>query len=118
MHIVKISKDGWLIGPNKSSSVDDIEIEVSDETYSKISFIPFTKNWRYVDGDFVLEDLFDNDFLKLRRQKECFNIIDNRSQMWYNHLTQEQKNELDIWYQAWLDVTETHIIPVKPEWLE
>lgn len=115
MKKVCINDDGWLSGPHCSDARNVIEI--SDEEYDKISTIPFYKNWRYVNGQFVLQDLYDNNSLKLRRQKECFNIVDNRSPMWYNHLTAEQKAELDEWYQAWLDVTETHIIPTKPEWL-
>jgi hypothetical protein len=29
----------------------------------------------------------------------------------------EQKIELQTWYQAWLDITETGEIPKKPDWL-
>lgn len=57
-------------------------------------------------------------------RQECFAII-NRGELWYNKLTEEQKQELDVWYQAWLDVTEetnkdengNYIIPEKPSWL-
>ena len=55
--------------------------------------------------------------LRARREIECFSII-NRGQLWYNKLTEEQKVELDNWYNAWLDVTETMVIPEKPNWLE
>ena len=44
-------------------------------------------------------------------------IIDNRSQLWYNHITEEQKAELNSWYEAWLDAPKTKIIPAKPKWL-
>ena len=54
--------------------------------------------------------------LRQLRQKECFNII-NRGDLWYKRLTEGQKVELDNWYQAWLDVTVTLIIPTKPLWL-
>ena len=54
--------------------------------------------------------------LRARRQRECFTITD-RGQFWYNSLTETQKTELQIWYQAWLDVTDTKIVPEKPEWL-
>lgn len=49
-------------------------------------------------------------------RQECFAII-NRGELWYNRLSESQKQELDDWYQAWLDVTETKVIPKKPEWL-
>ena len=50
------------------------------------------------------------------KRKRCFGII-NRGPAWYNTLTEQQKNELQSWYQAWLDVTDTLIEPVDPTWL-
>jgi hypothetical protein len=55
--------------------------------------------------------------LRERRQEECFSIV-NRGEVWYNTLTEEQLQELQTWYQAWLDVTETKEIPEKPSWLK
>ena len=52
-----------------------------------------------------------------QREKECFPII-NRGQLWYENLTTQQYNEIQIWYKAWLDVTETLIPPTKPIWLK
>lgn len=115
MQKVKINESGYLTSPYIRDA--NIEIEISDELYKKVSQLPMNSAWKYVDGDFVLEILYDDVALKSRRELECFRIIDNRSPMWYNHLTAEQKQELEAWYQAWLDVTETKIIPVKPEWL-
>lgn len=54
--------------------------------------------------------------LRYQREKTCFPYI-NRGYLWYNKLTDEQKEELDSWYQAWLDVTDTKVIPEIPEWL-
>lgn len=54
--------------------------------------------------------------LRAQRESECFSVI-NRGQLWYNKLTQEQIVQLNTWYQAWLDVTATKIIPTKPSWL-
>jgi|GEM_PF-2968667 len=54
--------------------------------------------------------------LRNERQAKCFPII-NRGQPWYDKLTEEQKTELNTWYQAWLDVTETMAAPKKPEWI-
>ena len=55
--------------------------------------------------------------LRTRREKECFPII-NRGKLWYNCLTDDQIAELNDWYFAWLNVTETMIVPVKPQWLD
>lgn len=54
--------------------------------------------------------------LRARRASECFPII-NRGTLWYNTLTPEQITELEAWYQAWLAVTETMVIPEKPSWI-
>ena len=54
--------------------------------------------------------------LKEQREKECFPII-NRGKLWYDSLTYEQISELNDWYFAWLDITETKRIPNKPQWL-
>jgi hypothetical protein len=63
-----------------------------------------------------LEDEQELEELRLQREKICFPII-NRGELWYSRLTDEQKEELNIWYDAWLDITETRIIPDTPEWL-
>lgn len=52
---------------------------------------------------------------KLRTEK-CYSVV-NRGRLWYNRLTVEQYAELEIWYQKWLDVTDTLIIPEEPIWL-
>ena len=60
--------------------------------------------------------LNDTEMLRGYRNEVCFTII-NRGKIWYDTLTEEQIEELRIWYNAWLDVTNTNIIPEKPEWL-
>lgn len=55
--------------------------------------------------------------LRERRESECFSII-NRGELWYNKLTEEQIEELNLWYQNWLNVTITKEIPTKPAWLK
>lgn len=63
---------------------------------------------------FVAEVELNN--LRSRREQECFTVI-NRGEPWYKRLTEEEKQELETWYQAWLDVTVTKVIPNKPEWV-
>ena len=65
--------------------------------------------------------------MRYRLEQECFSII-NRGVLWYNTLTTEQQQELNTWYQAWLDVPQVYletkptdietIIPTKPNWLK
>lgn len=60
------------------------------------------------------EDLLQS--LRTRRECECFAII-NRGKLWYDSLTQTQLSELQTWYQGWLYVTVTKLIPNKPNWV-
>ena len=55
--------------------------------------------------------------LRERRGRICFPVI-NRGELWYEGLSETQRSELAVWYQAWLDVTETGIVPDMPEWLK
>lgn len=65
--------------------------------------------------------------LRIRRDTECFVYI-NRGVLWYNTLTTEQQQQLNTWYQEWLDVPQVYletkptdietIIPTKPNWLK
>lgn len=56
------------------------------------------------------------DYLRNKREKECFSVID-RGKLWYDTLTQERLDELETWYNAWLQVTETKVIPERLDWL-
>lgn len=52
-----------------------------------------------------------------RRETECFSVV-NRGQLWYEGISIAQLLELRQWYKAWLNVTETMVVPKKPAWLE
>ena len=54
--------------------------------------------------------------LRKQRQDECFSVV-NRGRLWYNRLSIEQYAELELWYDAWLNVTETLNIPKCPTWI-
>ena len=51
------------------------------------------------------------------RKNRVFPII-NRSQMWFNSLTEEQKQDIQIWYQDWLNAPQTLKMPKRPSWLD
>ena len=56
------------------------------------------------------------DYLRRQRAAICFPVI-NRGAAWYSRLTPEQNEELQAWYQAWLDAPETGIKPETPNWV-
>ena len=64
----------------------------------------------------MIADMNDLVSLRYERQNECFSII-NRGKLWYDTLTPQQLEELKKWYQQWLDVTKTKVIPERPKWL-
>jgi hypothetical protein len=55
--------------------------------------------------------------LKDKREIECFSVI-NRGILWYNKLDSEKIEQLEKWYNDWLNITETLIVPTKPDWLK
>lgn len=100
--------------------------EIEEEEYRKTCIIPDGKAWFYsAENGLELKDYKEPqpseeeqlNQLRALREDICFPII-NRSQLWYNRLTDEQKVELNTWYDAWLKVTETKIVPEKPAWLK
>lgn len=57
------------------------------------------------------------DEIRRHREEICFPVI-NRGEAWYRTLSDKQKEELQDWYQKWLDATETLIEPETPTWLK
>lgn len=98
-------------------------IEITEEELAQIDPINGTKCFD-LENDCVVD--YDNteyskihklEELRAKRAVECFTII-NRGQLWYDNLSDKQKEELKVWYTAWLKVTETLVEPTKPEWLK
>ncbi len=116
MKTIKINQLGYVESPYINDA--SIEMEVEDETYERLMSCKIGKNWKYQDDEFVIVDILEDEVIRERREIECFLIVDNRSQLWWNHLSEERKTELNAWYEAWLVATETKIIPEKPVWLE
>lgn len=121
---IKLDDNGYiqdyaLIGIIPDSQEFDIipkDIEDFKENYHSYKIIDGTF---HKDIDYAVEIQLENqkDILRSRREKECFSYI-NRGSLWYNKLNEEQKNELQTWYDEWLNITDTFTIPTKPEWLE
>lgn len=75
------------------------------------------KNGKIVAEDYTPSEEQILNELRAQRRTDCFNIV-NRGSLWYETLTEQQLDELNLWYKNWLDVTKTKIVPQKPEWLD
>jgi hypothetical protein len=119
---VLYDKDGYITSYALVGTIVD-GIEIADPEDAD-HFCEHFQAYRIRDGDLVFEaekqeallqsEEIDN--IRQCREKECFSII-NRGQLWYDKLTEEQSIELKNWYQAWLDATNTGVVPNKPAWL-
>lgn len=111
--------DGSVKGSDVKKIIDVEGVEYQPARTEVIDihvYIPYTP-----------DELREINLNKLRdmRETECFSVI-NRGQLWYNKLTDWQREELGNWYQQWLDITDNYldgidintIIPTKPSWLK
>ena len=118
-----------LIDENKYLTCFCIDAELNGgievETPKDIdTFADMFRAYKYEDGSLVLDqhklEVLNEeriiDSLRSQREKACFPYI-NRGYSWYSKLTDAQKEELETWYQEWLDVTDTRTVPEAPEWL-
>ncbi len=101
--------------------VDSLEVsEPTDLDHFGLHFSAY----RVRDGDLVFDEQHQEALAtseqrsqyRMRREAECFSII-NRGQLWYDTLTDAQREELRQWYQSWLDGTDTLAVPDRPAWL-
>ena len=119
---IRINENGYVQSYAEIGNLTNgIEIEApSDLEHFEVNFgayqvkdgvLIFDEDKRsQLDNQHILDDL------RFEREQQCFTII-NRGQLWYEMLSETQVAELQLWYQAWLDVTETLLIPERPGWL-
>lgn len=101
--------------------VDGMEVNDPEDADA---FAAHFSAYRVRDGNLVFDQQQEEALLqeaeveeiRQRREQECFSVV-NRGQLWYELLNEEQKEELKTWYQAWLDATNTGVMPQKPAWL-
>lgn len=121
--IITIDDDGYVVDYIIVGGVEGgIEVDrlPNDEDVAHLN----TNSFRLVDGKLEFDEARYKELeldrqrhgIRLQREEECFPII-NRGGIWYELLSDENKIELMAWYQAWLDATETLIIPEKPTWI-
>ena len=101
----------YLLNDNLPISSNEIQpglTEISEYEYQ----------YRAMHIESSIADTIDKvDMYRSIRSQVCFPVI-NRGQLWYNNLTDEQKEELSKWYNEWLNVTTTLVIPETPDWLK
>lgn len=114
---IKCFGDGYF-------EVDDCKTIETDKDIDISKFYAYifdeSKNELVFSEDLYKEIQNEIEIVELRnkREEECFSII-NRGEAWYSIYvnTEERKKEFEKWYQDWLNVTETKIIPDKPDWI-
>ena len=111
----------WENGFYREQNADGTRLEITDERWKELlTEQSLGKEIRLVNGKLLATEPVDKrpilDVSRKQREIECFDIV-NRGMVWYDTLTAEQKQELAEWYRAWLDVTDTRVIPTKPSWL-
>ncbi|MBQ3517966.1 MAG: DUF2977 domain-containing protein [Clostridia bacterium] len=112
-YVQSYAEIGNLTNGIEIEAPSDLEhFEVNFEAYQvKDGVLIFDEDKRsQLDNQHILDDL------RFEREQQCFPIV-NRGQLWYEMLSETQVAELQLWYQAWLDVTETLLIPERPGWL-
>lgn len=115
---------GTIFRENEYNNAIDYISQYSNLTIQEIEPDTFGRRFQIVEIPApTREQILDT--LRARREEECFLII-NRGVLWYNLLTTEQQNELNVWYHEWLDITDKYvdgidietIIPARPSWLK
>lgn len=119
MYILK-NQNGEIIAtcgvkPNEDweEAVEEYGVGVDGRIYSKTEMS--TKE--YLEKKDKCLEARQKDGIRVQRSEECFPII-NRGALWYDTLTIEQKKEMSMWYQEWLDAPATGVIPTKPSWIK
>lgn len=118
MYILK-NKDGAIIASSEIpvDGFEETNIEYGYTFDGKIKPLAEMQGAAYKAKVKEYEEKLRKDDLRSRRELECFSII-NRGTLWYDRLTESQKTELESWYEAWLNVTDTNVVPPKPAWIE
>lgn len=120
MRWIKKDESGKVV--MASNGKFDETFELSEEEYD-VGFDGklYSETELQSDDYLARRNAFDNSIalieLRNQREEECFSVI-NRGALWYDRLTEEQKQELSAWYQAWLDAPQTNVVPAKPAWLD
>ena len=119
---VTIDENGYVIDWALAGDNGGIDVPEPDDLEE---FMICATGYKVVDGMLQKDNTRDKEqrlekqkeALRQQREAECFPVI-NRGWMWYSGLNLVQWLELKKWYLAWLNVTETLLIPERPTWLD
>ena len=108
----------WQSALEDSSKIDWVEVEAPAGFRYDCTIFRYRNGKIEVDekARAAAEEERELSDLRDMREQECFRII-NRGEVWYSLLNDDQKKELQEWYEAWLDVTDTRKVPVRPSWV-
>lgn len=99
--------------PDFEYSEENYELGFDGKLYSESEML----SEQYLAQEQVyLEELSKND-VRIQRNI-AFNKYIDKSVLWYESLTDEQKRELKIWYETWKDAPKTGIIPQPLSWFK
>jgi hypothetical protein len=93
---------------------------VSEAQFNQISAFPDYCAWQYDEqtDTFTLVSIMSETAIRSRRQTECFQLIDNKSKLWWDTFSTEEYDIIKNWYHEWLDAPVTRIIPELPNCLK
>lgn len=121
---IEINENNMIVQWSTTDKSNELMFDIPD------SIVPddFEENafyYRYIDGELIINEEYKAEReqeqkvweIRNKRDEICFPVI-NRGEAWYRTLSDKQKEELQDWYQKWLDATETLTEPEPPEWLK
>lgn len=112
----EIEQDGYKKFHNDCLEMEEENYHIKNGYNGALFFEDYMETEEYKHKEITFMQTQNIKRLRRQRDVECFPII-NRGALWYELRTEEEKNELREWYQKWLDVTETLVVPEKPNWL-
>jgi hypothetical protein len=106
-----------------TDNTDENYVYVSDE-YLTEHFEAHYRCYRYQEEGLVycleqkeaVKEKEEKDEIREARKRICFPVI-NRGALWYEKLSEQRKEELAAWYEAWLNAPDTMEMPEAPSWL-
>lgn len=112
----EIIEDGFEKFDDNCKSMESTKYQIVNGYNGALFFVEYMRTDEYKTKAEAFKAQSELKDLRHRREIECFSVI-NRGALWYERLTDVQRTELAQWYDAWLNVTETKVVPENPIWL-